>query len=86
MQSGVLTFENGYNKENNIVVQNKVRNIILTRKEIRALQNKRNRPKKKNVEEDAEKEQQRKRKFITNIIIIQCYENSPEPKKLITTM
>ena len=44
--SGGLTMEHLCDKESNIVVQNKVNNIILTPKEKRALRNKRHRLKK----------------------------------------
>ena len=89
VQSGGLTLEHGCYKKNVILVQNKLNKCILTPKEKRELHNKKYMLQKKNVEEDVEKERQRKIRFYkkdNNAEKIkrnskQLYKNSPEPKK-----
>ena len=89
VQSGGLKLEHGCDKESTIVVQHKVNNVILTPKEKRASPDKKYRLRRGNVEEDVEKERQRKRIFhnadnnAANIKrhLKQLYENSPKPRR-----
>ena len=61
--SGGLTMEHVCDKESDIVVQNKVNNVILTQKEKRALRNRRNRLKNKNVDGGVKKKRLRMREL-----------------------